>query len=68
LPSKSNDSNSKPKKYYIAYKLSIGFADIEIRINDTKIFLNIPSGELNDAKKLARDLTKSKPVGHWGTN
>ena len=24
------------------------------------------SGQLNDSQNLARDLTKPKPVGHWG--
>ena len=31
-----------------------------------KIFLNVKSGQLNDPQKLARDLTKPKPIGHWG--
>ena len=31
-----------------------------------KIFLNIPSGELNDPYGIARDLTKPKLIGHWG--
>lgn len=31
-----------------------------------KIFFNVKSGQLNDPQKLARDLTKPKPIGHWG--
>lgn len=55
-----------PKKLYIAYKLSSNFVDIELRNKDIKIFLNMRSGELNDPKQIARDLTKPKPIGHWG--
>lgn len=64
----SIDENIKeePKKYYIAYKLSTNFTDIEIRGNDLKIYLNVKSGVLNDPDNMARDLTKPKPVGHWG--
>lgn len=31
-----------------------------------KIFLNISSGKLADPSGIARDLTKPKPIGHWG--
>jgi len=31
-----------------------------------KIYLNLKSGELNDPRSIARDLTKPKPIGHWG--
>ena len=34
--------------------------------NGLKIFLNVKSGQLNDPQKLVRDLTKPKPIGHWG--
>lgn len=62
------DENIKeePKKLYIAYKLATNFVDVEIRSKDIKIFLNVKSGQLNDPKNLARDLTKPKHVGHWG--
>ncbi len=65
---KSMDDKIKeePKKLYIAYKLSTNFADVEIRKKDIKIYLNVKSGQLNDPLKIARDLTKPKPVGHWG--
>lgn len=64
----SIDENIKeePKKLYIAYKLATNFVDIEIRNKDIKVFLNVKSGQLNDPKSLARDLTKPKPIGHWG--
>lgn len=61
-----SDVKEVPKKYYIAYKTGSNFADVEIRTKDLKIFLNVRSGELNDPSGRARDLTKPKPVGHWG--
>src|SRR3989344_554240 len=64
----SIDENIKeePKKLYIAYKLTTNFVDVEVRSKDIKIFLNVKSGQLNDPKNLARDLTKPKAIGHWG--
>ncbi len=56
----------EPKKLYIAYKLSTNFVDVEIRSKDIKIYLNIKSGQLKDPNNIARDLTKPKPIGHWG--
>lgn len=55
----------EPKKLYIAYKLATNFVDVQIRSKDIKIFLNVPSGHLDDASNLALDLTKPKPKGHW---
>jgi predicted transport protein len=54
------------KAKYIAYKLTTNFCDVVVLHDALKIFLNIPSGELEDPENLARDLTKPKPVGHWG--
>ena len=54
------------KSKYIAYKTSTNFVDIVVKQYGLKIFLNVKSGQLNDLQKLARDLTKPKPIGHWG--
>jgi len=54
------------KAKYIAYKLTTNFCDVVVLKDSLKIFLNVPSGELNDPNGLARDLTKPKPIGHWG--
>ncbi len=54
------------KAKYIAYKLTTNFVDIVIQKNAIKAFLNVPSGKLNDQFNMARDLTKPKPIGHWG--
>jgi len=56
----------EPKAKYIAYKLSTNFVDVVMMANSLKIFLNVKSGQLNDPCNFARDLTKPKPVGHWG--
>lgn len=54
------------KAKYIAYKLTTNFVDIVIQKNAIKAFLNVPSGKLNDPYNIVRDLTKPKPIGHWG--
>ena len=56
----------EPKAKYIAYKLATNFVDIVVKKQGLKIFLNVPSGELNDPNDIARDLTKPKKIGHWG--
>lgn len=56
----------EPKAKYIAYKLATNFVDIVIMQSGLKLFLNLPSGELNDPYNIARDLTKPKKIGHWG--
>ena len=54
------------KAKYIAYKLTTNFCDVVVLRDALKIFLNIPSGKLHDPAGMARDLTKPKPIGHWG--
>lgn len=56
----------EPKAKYIAYKTSTNFTDIHLQQSGIKIYLNVKSGQLNDPHSLARDLTKPKPIGHWG--
>lgn len=68
----SIDENIKeePKKLYIAYKATTNFADVTVLYGSKpqciKLWLNVKSGQLNDPSLVARDLTKPKPVGHWG--
>lgn len=61
-----NSIVEEAKAKYIAYKLTTNFIDIVIQKNALKLFLNVPSGKLNDVGKMARDLTKPKRIGHWG--
>ena len=56
----------EPKAKYIAYKLAINFVDVVVLQSGLKLFLNVPSGELNDPHNIARDLTKPQKIGHWG--
>lgn len=56
----------EPKAKYIAYKLTTNFTDIEIWKQRLKVYLNLKSGQLKDPYNIAQDLTKPKPIGHWG--
>lgn len=56
----------EPKSKYIAYKLTTNFVDLTIKKNSIKVFLNVPSGKLNDPYKIARDMESPKKIGHWG--
>jgi len=53
----------KPKKKYIAFVSGTNVVDIHIQKNALKIWLNLPHGELEDPRKLSRDVSS---IGHWG--
>lgn len=53
----------KPKKKYIAFIGTKNIVDIRIQKNGIKIWFNLKKGQLDDPKKLARDVSN---VGHWG--
>lgn len=53
----------KPQKVYIAFKKKTNIVDIELQKHALKIFINAPIGTLNDAKGLAKDVSK---IGHYG--
>jgi len=54
----------QPKKQTIGYKVDNSiFCDIVLQGKGLKIFLNLKSGELQDSKNIARDVSN---VGHWG--
>ena len=53
-----------PKKVYIAFKKDRkNIADIQILNEGLKIFINMKKGDLDDPKKLTKDISK---VGHHG--
>ncbi len=56
----------EPKKKYIAYKLATNFVDVVLQRGSLKLYLNMPSGKLDDPSGLARDLEKPTHHGHWG--
>ncbi len=59
----TDDIEIKPQKFYIAFKKGSNISDIEIQKKSLKIFINIKSGQLDDPKKLAKDVSK---IGHRG--
>ena len=54
----------QPKKQTIGFKVNNSFfCDIVLQLKGLKIYLNLKSGELQDQKNIARDVSN---VGHWG--
>ena len=54
----------EPKKLYIAFrKNKKNIVDFRLQKSKLKIWLNIKKGELEDSKKIFRDVAD---VGHWG--
>lgn len=53
----------RPKKKYIAFVGTTNIVDIRIQKNAIKFWLNLKKGQLDDPKKLARDVSN---IGHWG--
>lgn len=59
-----HDVDIKPKKKEIGFtKEGKIFADICVLKSSLKIWINLKSGELDDPKGLARDVSS---IGHWG--
>lgn len=61
-----NDLDIKPKKQEIGF-ISKGkiFADVCILKNSLKFWINLKRGQLDDPKKISRDVSS---VGHWGND
>lgn len=60
----SDNIGIKPKKQEVGFTKSDKiFSDICIQKNNLKIFINLKRGNLDDPKKLARDVSS---IGHWG--
>ena len=53
----------KPKKKYIAFMAESNITDIVIQRKAIKLFINLTKGQLDDPKKIARDVSA---IGHWG--
>ena len=51
------------KKQYIAFKKQKNIADVVTLKSGLKIFLNLKKGDLDDPKKIMRDVST---IGHWG--
>jgi predicted transport protein len=53
----------RPRKLYIGFVAGSNFVDIHPQRNLLKLWINLPKGELNDPRGMARDVSE---VGHWG--
>jgi len=52
-----------PQKKYIAFKAQTNFVDLELQKDAIKCHLNMKKGNLDDPKKIARDVSN---IGHYG--
>lgn len=59
----ADDIEIKPVKSYIAFKKETNVCDIEFFKKNLKLFINIKKGQLDDPKKLTRDIST---IGHSG--
>ncbi len=53
----------KPKKLYLAFVGRTNITDIHIQRKSLKLWINLTKGNLDDPKKICRDVSN---VGHWG--
>jgi len=53
----------KPKKYYIAFVKGSNIVDIHIQKNSLKMWINLSKGQLDDSKKITKDVSN---IGHRG--
>ncbi len=53
----------KPKKKYIAFVAGKNIVDIYPQKKTLKLWINLSKGELDDSKKITRDVSST---GHWG--
>ena len=59
-----NNVTVQPKKQTIGFKIDNNiFCDVVLQGKGIKIYVNLKSGELEDPKSIARDVSN---VGHWG--
>lgn len=58
-----DDIEIVPRKEYVAFKRKSNFVDVEFQKSKIKVFINLSKGQLDDPKKIARDVSN---IGHWG--
>jgi predicted transport protein len=64
LVSLADNVSTQPKKQTIGFKVDNNiFCDVVLQGKGLKVYLNLKSGDLQDQKKIARDVSN---VGHWG--
>ena len=59
----SDNITIRPRKMYIGFIAKTNFTDVLLQSNSIKVFLNLKKGNLDDPKKISRDISN---VGHWG--
>ncbi|MFZ4868187.1 DUF5655 domain-containing protein [Enterococcus entomosocium] len=58
-----SDIKVKAVKLYNSFKLKRNIVDIHIQKNALKIWINLKTGQLNDSRNVARNVSE---IGHWG--
>jgi predicted transport protein len=53
----------RPRKLYVGFVANTNFVDVRPQKSRLKLWINLSKGELDDPKKVARDVSD---VGHWG--
>ena len=53
----------RPRKKYVGFVAGTNFVDVHPQKSQLKLWINLQKGELDDPKKIARDVSN---VGHWG--
>jgi len=53
----------RARKLYIGFVAGSTFVHVRPQKSSFKVWINLPKGELDDPKKMARDVSE---VGHWG--
>jgi len=59
----ADDIEIKPQKFYIAFKKDGNVVDISLQKRTLKLWINAKFGSIEDAKKIAKDVSK---IGHLG--
>ncbi|MCK0204415.1 DUF5655 domain-containing protein [Ornithobacterium rhinotracheale] len=57
------DIEIKPKKLYVAFVYNTNVVDMAFYKNKLKLWVNLPSGSLDDPRNLCRNVSN---IGHWG--
>ena len=60
----ATDIEVRPKAKYIAFVRKNNFVEVSFFKSSLKLYLSINNNQLNDPKRIARDVSK---IGHWGT-
>jgi predicted transport protein len=53
----------RPRKKYVGFVSDTNFVDVHPQKSQLKLWINLSKGELEDPKKIARDVSE---IGHWG--